>query len=260
MSVDDVDRLEATLRRAPWDLPVREELVAAVLATPVRQRRDLSRLSTAAAAAAVVVVVASGVITTGSQLRGSTPADGPSSGAALPSPSRTARPATISLGEFSFAVPPGFTPTGRSTATEARFGPRGLQNDDEPLGPRDMRVTLESWLLQPADFGTKLSVTRILARPTAEHPGPRPGTDPADAAAAARTIVDIQSRIEAGVGAGRVVAGLPVGPSTLVRFDDRNAVLLARPAGAPGEVLLLQVGGGGGSVDLLLQLARSARR
>ncbi len=257
MRVDDADRLEATLRGAPWDLPVRDELIAAVLATPVRRRRDLSRLSVAAAAAAVVVVT-SGVITMGSQLRGSTPADSPSSGTALPSPSRSARPATVSLGDFTFAVPLGFAPAGRSTATEARFGPRGLQNDDEPLGPRDMRVTLESWLLQPADFGTKLSVTRILARPTVEHPGPRPGTDPGDAAAAARTIVDIESTL--GAGAGRAVTGLPVGPSTLVRFDDRNAVLLARPAGTAGEVLLFEVGGRGGSVDLLLQLARSAQR
>jgi hypothetical protein len=51
-----------------------------------------------------------------------------------------------------------------------------------------------------------------------------------------------------------------VGPSLLVRFDDRNAVLLVRPTGAPGEVLLFEVGGQGGSVGLLLELARSVRR
>jgi hypothetical protein len=180
--------------------------------------------------------------------------------APAPAPARSVEAAVgrIELGGFVFDAPPGFAAAGPRYGGVARFGPQGLQNDGAALGPRDMRVELESRLLQPPDGSAKLVVDRIVPVPTAGHPGPRPARDPADADAAARTIVDIESRLGVAASARTEVTGLPVGPATLVRFDDRNAVLLARPAGRPAQVLMFTVGAG--SVDVLLQFARSARR
>jgi hypothetical protein len=69
MTEDDVRRIEATLRDAPWDLPVREEFVTKVLQP--RARRQW-RMAPAWAAAAVVLVVA-GTLVGRSGLVGSGP-------------------------------------------------------------------------------------------------------------------------------------------------------------------------------------------
>jgi hypothetical protein len=251
---EELARIETTLRTAPWDLPLREELVTAAVRARRKPRRRAAHVWIMSAAAVALVVAGGAAVR--SVLATAAPAAAPLP-AARPSATASA-PGALSVGGFTFTAPPGFALVGRvSSSNRARFGPEGLVNDDEPLGPRDMRVTLESRMLQSQD-GTRLVVTRIRPQPTAEHPGPRPAAVPTDAATATRTIVDLQGGIGSDADSRRAVPGLPVGPAVLVRFDERNAILLARPAAGPPEVLLFEVGRG--SEDLLLELARSARR
>jgi hypothetical protein len=256
MTDDDVVPVEARLREAPWDLPVSDAFVAAVLERRARRRRA----TPVWAAAAVVLVVAGALGVRSGLLQAPAPAGG--APAVSPSPASTAAPspraAGVVLGGWTFPPPPGFTAAPQMAISDpARFGPEGLLNDGETLRPQDMSVSLRSWAFTSAGGG-RLYVTQILPHPSAEHPGPRPAADPADVDAAARTIIAIESARGVGEDAAQPVAGLPLGPATLVRFDDRNGILLASPVGSPAQVLLLQVGGA--PVDTLVALARSAHR
>jgi hypothetical protein len=172
--------------------------------------------------------------------------------------SRAAEPAVVVLGGWTFTPPPGYAVAGpRETRHPARFGPQGLVNDDAPLGPRDMRVTIETQFLQGPD-GAKLFVTQIRPEPTVAHPGPRPAADPRDPVAAARTMVDVLTSLGVDEDVRRPAPGLPVGPATLVRYDETNGILVARPVGPPPQVLLFEVGRS--SVEVAVAVARSARR
>jgi hypothetical protein len=205
-------------------------------------------------AAVVLLVVAAGVA-----LRiapRSTPRQDTASAATL-QVSRAAA-ADVVLGGWTFTPPPGYAVAGpRETRHPARFGPQGLANDDAPLGPRDMRVTIETQFLQGPD-GAKLFVSQIRPEPTAAHPGPRPAADPRDAVAAARTMVDVLTGLGVHDDVRRPVSGLPVGPATLVRYGETNGILVARPGGSPPQVLLFEVGRS--SVEVAVAVARSGRR
>ena len=165
----------------------------------------------------------------------------------------------VTLGGFTFTPPAGYAQVGKTgTSNQARFGPEGLLNDGEPLGPHDMRVVLRTVALASSTGGGRLWITQILPRPTAAHPGPRPAPDPTDDAAATRTIMDVERAGAAGKGSVAEVGGLPVGPAVLVKFDDHNGQLVARPDGVPAQVLLLE--SGAAPVDLLVETAASAHR
>ena len=261
--------LEERLRQAPWDLAVPESLLADVRSEVGRRRRRrvLGRWGAGAGAVAAVLVAA---VVLPALLTSRTAAPGPAaavpasttsasaasaSAASASAASAAAGTSAVTVGGWTFDVPAGWTLDPSTSRATARFGPDGLQNDGGDLRPSDMRVQLETRAMTVQEQ-QKMWVTLVTPQPTVRNPGPPPAGAPTDVAAAALTVVDVESAKGVPAGSSVAVTGVALGPARLVRFDAANGLLFVQPQGS-GSVLMFQVAGA--SPDLLVSLARSGR-
>lgn len=249
-----VDRL----RQAPWDLPVSESLVTSIQSGVIKRRRG-RRVALSATGAALAIAAAIALPQVLPLGQGQPPAAlGSPSASTATGPSRPipGSSAAVSLGRWTFDVPPGYTLDSAISTSTARFGPDGLQNDGDDLQSSDMAVHQEMRLMS-FNNEHKVWITLMTPQPTQDHPGPRPGASPTDAAAAAQTIVEISSAPGVSATANRTVSGISLGPARLVSFAGNNAIVLILPTGS-AQVLLLQ--SGNAPLQTLLDVAASGHR
>jgi hypothetical protein len=257
---DDTDPLEHRLRTAPWDLPVTESLIDTVRDTlPARaQSRHRRRVAAVSASVAAVLLLVAFIIIVPILVRDSPRSSVPAVGrSTTPTPSPSGGTTqTVKVGPYTFDVPHGWLLDPQVSTSTARFGREGLQNDGERLQANDMAVGIEMRMVT-LDNGHKLAIAVLTPRPTKDHPGPRPAAVPTDAAAAARTIVDIETSLGEQPAPVRHINGITLGQAILQTFDDHNGILFILPTGA-ADVVMLQAGGA--PMDALEEMAASGRR
>ncbi len=252
---DDVQEVEDRLRGARWDLPTTDSLLGGIDAaiSARRRRRRLGRLGATGAAALLIGAVAVGLPKV---LPSAHPDALPAASGSLgSSTSLSAATLTVTVGAYTFSAPTGWTVDPTVSTSTARFGRGGLENDNAALQVDDMAVRLESREVTLQDE-QKIWISVLTPQPTREHPGPRPAATPTDRAAAARTVVDVESVKGVAPSAVTPIGGVKLGVSRLVAFDRRNAIVFVVPTGST-DVVIIQAGNA--SVDTLVAVAASGR-